>query len=71
MEELASRSTLAHIMNVTIERRHKCLTVSGEEEDGCDCSVGVIHEGIPHGSACPPAEDAHSGNPYRWPKGGG
>jgi hypothetical protein len=71
MEELASRSTLAHIMNVTIEWRHKCLTVGGEEEGHCNCSVGVIHGGIPHGRACPLAGDAHSGNPYHWPEGGG
>jgi hypothetical protein len=38
---------LARIMNVTIERRHKCLTVGGDEEGRCDCGVGVIQGGIP------------------------
>jgi hypothetical protein len=46
MDELASHSTLARIMIVTIER-HECLTVGGEEESRCD--VGVIQGGIPHG----------------------
>jgi hypothetical protein len=59
MDELASRSTFPRIMNVTIERRHKYLTVNG------------IHGGIPHGGACPLAEDAHGGGQYLWPEGGG
>jgi hypothetical protein len=46
MNELASHSTLARIMIVTIER-HESLTVGGEEEGRCD--VGVIQGGIPHG----------------------
>jgi hypothetical protein len=73
MNELVSRSILACITNVTIERRHKCLTVGGEEEGhcGCGCDVGVIHRGIPHGGACPPAIGAHGGGQYRWPEGGG
>jgi hypothetical protein len=43
MDELAIRSILARITNVTIERMHKCLTIGGEEEDRCGCDVGVIH----------------------------
>jgi hypothetical protein len=62
MDELASCSTLAHITNVTIERMHACLTVVGEEEG--HCGVGVIHGGIPHGGAYPPARGAHGGNQY-------
>jgi hypothetical protein len=61
MGELASRSTLAHISNVTIERRHKCLTIGGEEEGCYGCGVDVVHGGIPHSGACPPAGGAHSG----------
>jgi hypothetical protein len=59
MDELASRSTLARIMNVTIERRHKCLTVGGEEKCCCGYGVGIVHRGIPHSGACPPARGAH------------
>jgi hypothetical protein len=71
--------------NVTIERRHKCLTIGGEEEGRCGCGVDVIHGGIPHGGACPPARGAHGGGQYPcleggrgvlelwpgWPAGGG
>jgi hypothetical protein len=66
MDELASRSTLAHITNVTIESRHKCITVGGEEEGRYSCSVGVIHGVVPHGGACPPAGGAHGGSQYLW-----
>jgi hypothetical protein len=55
-----SHSTFVRIINVTIERRHKYLTVGGEEEGRCDCGIGVIHGGIPHG-----------GSQYPWPEGGG
>jgi hypothetical protein len=41
-----SHLTLARITKVTIKSRHKCLTVSGEEEDHCSYDVGVIHRGI-------------------------
>jgi hypothetical protein len=58
------------MMNVTIERRHKCLSVSGEEEGRCGCGVSVIHRGIPHGGACPPSGGAHGSGQYPWPKGG-
>jgi hypothetical protein len=58
MDELASRSTLARITNLAIERRHKCLTVSGEEGH-CDYDIGVIQGCIPHGGACPPSRGAH------------
>jgi hypothetical protein len=68
MDELASRSTLAHIMNVTIERRHECLTVRGEEGHR---GVGVFHGGIPHGGACPLVGAAHGSNQYPWLEGGG
>jgi hypothetical protein len=64
MDELVSHSTLAHITNVTIERRHKCHTVDGEEEGHHDCGIGVIQGGIPHGEACPPAGGAHCGGQY-------
>jgi hypothetical protein len=63
-----SHSTLPHIMNVTIERRHKCLNVSGEEEGRCVCDV--VQKGIPHGGACPPAGHAHGSGQYPWPEGG-
>jgi hypothetical protein len=66
-----SRSTFVHIMNVAIERRHKCLTVGGEEEGRCGCGVGVIHRGIPYGGACPPVGGAHDGDQYPWPGDGG
>jgi hypothetical protein len=69
MDELASCSILARIMNVTIDSRHKCFTVGGEEEGRCGCGVGVIHRGIPHGGACPLAGGAHGGDQYLWPKG--
>jgi hypothetical protein len=58
-------------MNVTIEWRHKCHTVGGEEEGRCGCGVGVIHGGIPHGEACPPTGGAHGDGQYLWPRGGG
>jgi hypothetical protein len=58
-------------MNVTIESRHKGLTVGGEEEGRCGCGVGVIHGGIPHGEACPPARGAHGGGSQYPPEGGG
>jgi hypothetical protein len=32
MDELVSHLTLARITNVTIKRRHKCLTIGGEED---------------------------------------
>jgi hypothetical protein len=57
-------------MNGTIKRRHKCLTVGGEEEG--HYGYGVVHRGIPHSGACPPAGGAHDdGGQYPWPKGGG
>jgi hypothetical protein len=71
MDELASHSTLAHIMNVTNEWRLKCLIVGGEEEGRYNCGVGVIQGGIPHDGACPPTRAAHSGSQYPWPEGGG
>jgi hypothetical protein len=58
-------------MNVTIERRQKCLTDDGKEEGRYDCGIGVIHGGIPHGGACPPAGHVCGGGEYPWPKGGG
>jgi hypothetical protein len=36
-------------MKVTIESRHKYLTVGGKEEGRCDYIVSVIHGGIPYG----------------------
>jgi hypothetical protein len=55
-------------MNGTIESRLKRLTVGGEEGH-CGCSVGVVHGGIPHGGACPPAGGAHGGGgQYPWLK---
>jgi hypothetical protein len=37
----------------------------------CGCSVSVLHRGIPHGGACPPAIGAHGGGgQYPWPEGG-
>jgi hypothetical protein len=71
MYELASRLTLARITNVTIEKMHKCLTVGGEEEGHCGCDVGVVHRGIFHSKACPPAGGAHDGGQYPWSKGRG
>jgi hypothetical protein len=71
MDVLSSHSTLAHITKVTIECRHKCLTVGGEEEGRCSCGVGVVHGGIPQDGACPPAGGAHGGSQYLWPKCGG
>jgi hypothetical protein len=56
-------------MNVTIERRHKCLTVGGKE-GWYNCGVGVIHEDIPYGRACPLSRGAHGGGQYPWPKVG-
>jgi hypothetical protein len=70
MNELASRSTLARITKVTIESRHRCLTISGEEEGQCGCGVGIVHGGIPHGGACPLAGGAHGGDHYPWPESG-
>jgi hypothetical protein len=49
MDELASHSTLARITNVTIKRRHQCLTVGDEKEGCCSCDIGVIQGGNPHG----------------------
>jgi hypothetical protein len=69
MDELASRSTLAHITNVTIDMRHICLIVGGEEEGRC--SISVIHRGIPHGRACPLVGDARGDGQYSWLEGGG
>jgi hypothetical protein len=71
MDELASHSMLADITNVTIERRHKCITVGGEEECRYGCGVGVIHGGIPQSGVCPPAGDAHDNGQYPWHEGGG
>jgi hypothetical protein len=71
MDELVSHLTLARITNVTIKRRHKCLTIGGEEESRCGCGVSVIHGGIPHDGAFPPARGAHGGGQYPWPEGGG
>jgi hypothetical protein len=71
MDELASHSTSAHITNVTIECRNKCLTISGEEEGHYGCGIGVVQGGIPHGGACPPAGGAHGNGQYLWPRGGG
>jgi hypothetical protein len=70
MDELASRSIFSHITNVTIERRHKCLTVGGEEEGRYGCNVGVINRGIPHGGAYPPTGGAHGSGQYPWPECG-
>jgi hypothetical protein len=61
MDELATHLTLSHIRNVIIERRHKCLTMGGEEEGRYGCGVGIIHGGIPHSGACPPIGGAHGG----------
>jgi hypothetical protein len=71
MDELVSRLILARITNVTIERRHKCLTIGEEEEDRCGCGVSVVHGGIPHGGACRPARGTHNGGQYPLPEGGG
>jgi hypothetical protein len=71
MDVLASRSTWARIINVPIERSHHCLTVGGEEESHCGCSIGVIHGGIPHDGACPLTGGAHGSGQYPWPEGGG
>jgi hypothetical protein len=68
MDKLVSHSTLARITNVIIKRRHKCLTVGGEEGH-CGCGVGVVQGGIPR-SACPPTRGAHRGGQYPLPKGG-
>jgi hypothetical protein len=56
MDELASHSTLAHITKVIIESRHKCLTVSGEEEG--HCGYGFRH--------CPQKHSPWWGLPSRW-----
>jgi hypothetical protein len=71
MDELASHSTLTRITNVTIEMRNKCHTVDGDEEGRCGCGVGVIHRGILHDGAYPPAGGAHGNGQYLWPEGGG
>jgi hypothetical protein len=63
-----NRLTFAHITNIIIERRHKCLTVDGKEE--CRCG-GDSHGGISNGRACHLARGAHSGGQYPWPEGGG
>jgi hypothetical protein len=64
MDELASRSILALITNITIERRHKFLTVGGDEEDRCGYGIDVVQGGIPHDGACPPTGGAHDANQY-------
>jgi hypothetical protein len=56
------------IMNVRIER-HECLTIDGEEEGRC--GVDIVHGGIPHGRAYPPARGAHGGGQYPWSEAGG
>jgi hypothetical protein len=61
MDELASNSILVCIAIVTIERKHKYLTVGGEKEGRCGYDVGAVHEGIPCDGACPPARGAHDG----------
>jgi hypothetical protein len=71
MNELTSHSTLAHITDVTIESRHKCLNISGEEEGCYGCDVSFVHGGIPHGGACPPTGGAHGSSQHPWPEGGG
>jgi hypothetical protein len=71
MDELVSHSTIACTTNVTIERRHNCLTIGGEEEGRYGCSIGVVHRGIPHSEACPLVGGAHGDGQYPWPKGGG
>jgi hypothetical protein len=58
-------------MKVTIESRHKCLTIVGEEESRCGCGVGVIYGGIPHGGACPSVGGVHGSDQYPWPEGEG
>jgi hypothetical protein len=66
------RSIFAHIIDGTIESRHKWLTIGGEEEGRYGCGVSVIHRGIPHGGACPPTGGAHAGGgQYPWPEVGG
>jgi hypothetical protein len=47
MDKQVSHSTFVHIMNVAIERRHKCLTVGGEEEGRCGCGVVSSTEAFP------------------------
>jgi hypothetical protein len=48
------------------------LSFGGKEEGCCGCSFGVVHRGIPHDGACPPAGGAHGGSgQYPWPEGGG
>jgi hypothetical protein len=64
MDLLARHSTLDRITNVAIERRHKCLTVSSEEEGRCSYGIGVVQGGIIHGRAYPPAGGAHGDNQY-------
>jgi hypothetical protein len=71
MDKLASHLILTRITNVTIERRHKCLTVGEEEEGRYGCDVSVIHGGIPHGGACRPAGGTHDGGQYPLPEGRG
>jgi hypothetical protein len=72
MDELVSHSTFARITNVTIERRHKCLTIGGEEKGHCGCGIGVAStEAFPNDEACPPAVGAHGGGQYPWPEDGG
>jgi hypothetical protein len=44
--------------------------VGGEEKCRCSCHIYVIHSGIPHGGACPPARGAHSGG-GQYPAEGG
>jgi hypothetical protein len=67
-----SCSTLARITKVTIESRHKFVTIGGEEEGCYDCGVNIVHGGIPHDGACPPTGGAHSGgSQYPWPESGG
>jgi hypothetical protein len=68
MYEIASHLTLAHITNVIIARRHKCLIIDGEEEGRYGYGVGVAHRGIPHGGACPPTGGAHDGGSIPGPK---
>jgi hypothetical protein len=41
------------------EERRSSYDVGGKEEGRYD--VGVIHRGIPHDGACPPARGAHGG----------
>jgi hypothetical protein len=68
MDELESRSTLAQIINVRIERHEYVLSSVVKKKVVAAC---VIHGDIPYGGACPPAGGTHDGSKYPRPEGRG